>query len=222
MNLTTLLCHRSGSEGAYRHHTRMKIPCRTVSWPGFTASFLWVGAKPANTSIFLLKPGEQGELKQTSPTEGDPWGAPTEGTPNAQYSGLFIGHGLTRGSGQEHFDKCHGSGRLGTGGVRTFTGWVKSGQKVYKISRVGSGRSDLTKIISRVGSGRVGSGAVWIFAYRISPVGLDQNGNKNLTRRVGSGRVGSGRVGSGRVGSGRVGSGRVGSGRVGSGRFGSP
>ena len=69
---------------------------------------------------------------------------------------------------------------VGPEDFRNLPGLVGSGQEVFEISWVGSGRVGS----GRVGSGRVGSG------------------------RVGSGRVGSGRVGS--VRSGRVRSGRVG------------
>ena len=81
------------------------------------------------------------------------------------------------------------------GGASKLTGRVGSGQKAFKISRIGSGR---------VGSGRVGSGRFRRIAGR---VGSGKWRCWNLTGR--SGRVGSGQEvlkfhGSGRVGSGRV------------------
>ena len=56
---------------------------------------------------------------------------------------------LTRG-------KCHGPGRVRSGGFQNLAGRVGSGQEGFKISRIGSGR--VKRFSKSRGSGRVGSG----------------------------------------------------------------
>ena len=86
--------------------------------------------------------------------------------------------GVTRVTG---CSKCHGLGRVG------------SGQKVFKISRVESGRvKDVFKSrgSGQVGSGRVkisriGSSRVGLGTFRISRVGLGHDPRKTGNSRVG-------------------------------------
>ena len=84
---------------------------------------------------------------------------------------------MTRPAGQvTGCSKCHGSVRVGSGRVQTFTGLVVSGQEVFKSRGSGQVGSRLLQI------SRVGSGQDFFKSHGSGQVG--SKGDEKLTGRV--------------------------------------